>query len=141
VKLALPYKKYPDAHGGFFCSAVVPVHIALPAKNAPRSKRFEAFIDSGAALCMFHSSIGRAIGLEIDKGELSQTVGIAEEMDIYLHDICLYAPGGPISPIRAGFSDKFPVAGLLGMHGFFDHFRVVFDPTALHCELERLYHA
>jgi hypothetical protein len=142
VSLKIPYKKYPapQTPGGFLYAASIPVNIALPAKNAPRSKRFDAVIDSGASGCLFHASIGRAIGLEIEKGEMTQTMGVAGSSNIFLHDISLYAPGGIIAT-RAGFSDDLPLAGLLGMAGFFEHFKIVFDPIA-HCvELERLFRA
>ncbi|MFZ0794340.1 MAG: hypothetical protein WAM65_11245, partial [Candidatus Korobacteraceae bacterium] len=61
-------------------------------------------------------------------------------MAIYLHDISLYAPGGIITT-RAGFSDNLPIAGLLGMAGFFENYKISFDPVTLRCELERLYQA
>jgi hypothetical protein len=142
VSLKLPYHKYPNpqASGGYFYAATLPVNIALPAKNSPRSKRFETVIDSGASQCIFHAAIGRAIGLEIEKGELVSTNSIDGASSLYLHDISLYLPGG-IVPTRAGFSDKLPIAGLLGMTGFFEYFKVTFDPTALQVELERLYSA
>lgn len=114
------------------------VNIALPTKNAPRSKRFDAIIDSGASGCLFHGSIGRAIGLEIEKGEKADTLGIAGTMDIYLHEITIYIPGGPITT-RAGFADALSLAGLLGMAGFFEHFKITFDPINLRVELERHY--
>lgn len=139
MSLKLPYKKYPDgqARAGFFYAATVPVNIALPAKNSPRSKRFEAIIDSGASQCIFHAGIGRAVGLEIEKGEMVFTNGINGQARLYLHDISLYAPGGIIFT-RAGFSDELPIAGLLGIEGFFQNFKITFDPTALRVELERL---
>ena len=59
---------------------------------------------------------------------------------MYLHDISLYVPGGIIA-IRAGFSMDLPVAGLLGMTGFFDNFKITFDAIGRHCELERLFRA
>jgi hypothetical protein len=116
------------------------VSLALPTKNAPRTKRFEAVIDSGATRCIFHADIGRFVGLEVEKGSMEETLGINGVSRTYLHDILLYAPGGIIS-IRAGFSEDLPIAGLLGMNGFFDHFRVTFDPIAQHCDLERLFQA
>jgi len=142
VSLKIPYKKYPapQTPGGFLYAASIAVNIALPEKNSPRSKRFDAVIDSGASGCLFHASIGRGIGLEIEKGEMTQTMGVAGSSNIFLHDISLYAPGGIIAT-RAGFSDDLPLAGLLGMAGFFEHFKIVFDPIA-HCvELERLFRA
>jgi hypothetical protein len=140
VSLKFPYKKYPApyARGGFLYTASIPVSIALPVKDSPRSTRFEAIIDSGASGCLFHASIGRAIGLEIEKGERSQTLGTAGPSNLFLHDIAIHLPGGPITT-RACFSDNLPVAGLLGMSGFFENFKIVFDPTALRVELERIY--
>jgi len=134
-----PYKQFPDGKGGSRYHAVIPVYIALSAKNAPRSKRVEAYVDSGASRTLFHSGIGRAVGFEIEKGELEETIGITGvPVRIYVHDVALYAPGGVIQ-VRAGFCDALPVAGLLGMVGFFDHFKVTFDPTARQCDLERVY--
>jgi hypothetical protein len=136
-----PYKKYPNGKGGFDSFGVVEVNIAQPTKNAPRSKRFEAIIDSGAARCIFLSAIGKAIGLDVEKGQAETSVGISGEPSVvYLHDISLYAPGGVIQ-IRAAFTANLPVAAILGMNGFFDHFKVTFDPTAQRCELERIYQA
>jgi hypothetical protein len=142
VNLKVPYKKYPAPHAksGFCYAASIPVSIALPAKHSPRSKRFDAIIDSGASQCLFHASIGRAIGLEIEKGGLTQTLGIAGPSKVYVHNISLYAPGGIIDA-RAGFSDELPIAGLLGMQDFFENFKITFDSTALRCELERIYQA
>lgn len=57
---------------------------------------------------------------------------------MYLHEIQLYLPGGPVT-VRAGFSDDLPLAGLLGMEGFFDKFKVIFNPIARECELERVH--
>jgi len=140
VSLKIPYKKYPapTAPGGFFYAASIAVNIALPIKNSPRSKRFDAIIDSGASGCLFHGAIGRAVGLEIEKGQKANTLGVSGAIEIYLHEITIYIPGGPITTV-AGFSDQLSLAGLLGMSGFFEHFKIVFDPTALRAELERIY--
>lgn len=138
VTFRLPYKKFPLLDGGESFSAVANVNLALPIKNAPRSKRFEAIIDSGPSRCMFHGSIGRAIGLEIEKGQPEDTTGINGPSVNYFHSVNLYAPGGVLA-IRAGFSDDLPIAGLLGMNGFFDHFKIIFNHESLHCELELLF--
>ena len=141
MSLKLPYKKFPDGKGGFTFHAILHVNIALPEKNAPRSKRVEAIIDSGASRCIFHASLGRAIGLQIDKGEVEETRGVSGEVNkAYLHNIHLYAPGG-IIPIRAAFSERLPVACILGMIGFFEHFKVTFDPTGQRVEIERIFQA
>lgn len=95
-------------------------------------------IDSGASRCIFNPSIGRFIGLDIEKGVKENTLGIAGVTDTYLHEISLFVPGGIVNVI-AGFCEDLPIAGLLGMSGFFDHFKVTFDPTAQQCEIERVF--
>jgi hypothetical protein len=139
VNHRLPYKKYP-APGGFYYAASIPAFIAVPGKNSPRSKRFDAIIDSGAASCLFHAAIGRALGLDIENGDLEYTQGVAGQSKVYLFDIALNVVGETILT-RAGFSDELPIAGLLGMRGFFENFRITFDPASLHVELERFHHA
>ena len=142
MSLRFPYQKYPNpqAVGGFFFAASIPVSLGLPGRNAERSKRFEAVIDSGATQCIFHASIGRSLGLLIEKGEAVVANSLQGTTTIFLHDVTLFVPDGVV-PVRAGFSDALPIAGLLGMTVFFDHFRVVFDPLALCVELERVHRA
>lgn len=141
MSLKLPYKKYPSKDGGFDLYAALGVHIALPGKNAPRSKRFEAIIDSGANRTTIHADIGRALGLEVEKGIVDEAYGISGKVSVcYLHDVSLYLPGGIIG-VQVAFTPDLPVAGLLGMRGFFEFFKVVFDPTAQGCEIDRVYQA
>jgi Aspartyl protease len=134
-----PYKKFPrPTAAGYVYHAVLPVYIARPEKNAPRSKRIEAFIDSGASRTTFHASIAEALGFEVKKGEQESTTGVdGKASTTYLHDVAFYAPGGVIQ-IRAAFNYELPVAAILGMDGFFEHFRVTFDPTGKFVEIERL---
>jgi hypothetical protein len=81
--------------------------------------------------------MGQAIGLDVEKGEVETTQGVAGPTPIYLHDISLYVPGGIIAT-RAGFSANLPAAGIVGMMSFFDNFKITLDPTGLRCELERV---
>lgn len=141
VKLKIPYKKLLNAQGGIEKYAMVNVQISRSDKNALRTKRFEAIIDSGASRCVFHRDIGEFIGLDVTEGEVEPTYGVSgEATDTYLHDISLYTPGGIIQT-KAAFTDKLPVAGLLGMKGFFELFRITFDPISEQVELERVYKA
>jgi aspartyl protease len=137
-----PYKKFPRTTGvGFVYHAVLPVYIARPEKNAPRSKKLEAFIDSGASRTTFHASIAEALGFEVKKGEQESTTGVnGKPLMTYLHDVAFYAPGGVIQ-IRAALSYELPVTAILGMDGFFEHFKVTFDPTGKFVDVERLFQA
>lgn len=137
--MKIPYKESPNAKGEVCQYAALNVHIALAKDHAPRSKRFEAIIDSGATRTTFHASIGEAIGLDIDKGELEEPMSITgKKGKTYIHEIDLYLPGGVVRT-RVAFSQELPVAGLLGMMGFFEHFKITFDPTGRHVELERVH--
>jgi hypothetical protein len=116
------------------------VSIALPYKNAPRTKRFEAVIDTGATRCMFNADIGRYIGLDIESGDMEETQGISMISKVYVHEIAIYVPGGPIN-IRAGFMENLSVPGLLGMNGFFENFVVTINLAELAFDIERIHRA
>jgi hypothetical protein len=45
------------------------------------------------------------------------------------HTVSLHVLGSMFK-IRAGFADKLPAAGLLGRIGFFEHFKITFDPSS-----------
>ena len=135
--MILPYKVFPDSYGSHGYSAVLNVSLALPIPRAPRTKKFEAVIDSGATRCMFHADIGRFLGLDIRQGKLEKTNGIDGPTETWVHQVCLYLPGGPVN-IQAAFKENLPCAGLLGMNGFFEYFTVSFIFSALHCEIERI---
>jgi hypothetical protein len=133
----IDYVVQPDKYGSYIFTAVLKVNLALPSLYAPRTKRFEAIIDSGASRCMFHSDFAKHIGLDLKAGALEQTQGIGGSTDSWLHEVFLYVPGGPVK-IHASFKEGLPVAGLLGMNGFFEHFIVTFMHPALACEIERI---
>lgn len=139
MSFRIPYRRYP-APDGYYHAASIPVGISLPDKGSRRSKRFDAIIDSGAAGCLFHAAIGRTLGLNIESGRLEYTQGVAGQSKVYLFDVALHVVGSTILT-RAGFSDELPIAELLGMRGFFESFKITFDPAALEVELERFYQA
>lgn len=118
-------------------SAVLPVQIALTTPNAPRTKRIEAIIDSGAGRCLFHASFADAIGLDLKAGDREVLNGIGGPEETWVHDIKLYTFGEPI-PIRAGFKENLPLAALLGMNGFFEHFDITFQGALLKCTMDRI---
>jgi hypothetical protein len=95
------------------------------------TKKFEAIVDSGSSTCLFHADIGKAHGLKLKegvKGALGGVVG-GFKGEVYYHRVKLCVGGGIIA-INAGFSENLSVAALLGRHGFFEHFTVLFDPSS-----------
>jgi hypothetical protein len=103
--------------------------VSLIIGHAP-TRKVEAVVDSGSCSCLFHADIGRAHGLKLHdgkKGPLSGVIGGAKG-EVYYHKVKLCV-GTHIIPINAGFSENLSVAALLGRHGFFEHFTVLFDPA------------
>jgi hypothetical protein len=72
--------------------AALNVQIAAITPNSPRTKRFEAIIDSGATRCLFHSDIGRHLGIDLSSGVREITNGIGGPEEVWLHDVNLYTP-------------------------------------------------
>jgi hypothetical protein len=84
------YKNYPRYKGVDDWAAALPVQVSNPVKHSPPCRKFEAVIDSGASLCLFHSSIGQGIGLNVEKGELDETVGVPVYRQGYIGTRSLY---------------------------------------------------
>lgn len=135
--MKISYKIQPDKYGDHIYSVALKTQLSLQSPNAPRTRQFEAIVDSGASRCMFHADIGRHIGLDIKSGDHEQTQGIGGATDAWVHPIKLFVFGTPID-IYAAFKEGLPCAGLLGMNGFFDHFLVTFIYPTLTCEIHRI---
>ena len=85
-------------------------------------------MDSGSYCCLFHASIGDALGMRPEdgpEGDLGGVVG-GSKGKAYYHKMKLILCGSMIS-ITAGFSRTLSVAAILGRAGFFDNFNVTFD--------------
>jgi len=89
---------------------------------------------------MFHVDFANHFGIDLANCQTEKTRGISGDEITYLHDVKLFIPGGPIVT-KAAFKEKLPIAGLLGMSGFFEYFRVTFDGPAQQCTLERIFQA
>lgn len=138
MRFQIPYKLLADSSGlpGTYLHCVVlSAEIGLPTSESPRTRRFEALIDSGATRTLFHSHLARSLGLDLKSGQPEAMHGIGGREITYLHRVTLFVPGGPFV-ITAGFKEDLPIAGVLGMQGFFEFFRITFDPDSKTCELE-----
>ncbi|MBU1615976.1 retropepsin-like domain-containing protein [bacterium] len=89
---------------------------------------FLGLIDSGANDCCFPGSIARDLGHDLEKGKERIFEGVGGEVKTYLHQNYIQ-----IQDVRIRgdlyFSDEWNDwgFGLLGRHGFFTHFKVIFD--------------
>ena len=133
-----PYRPLPDKHGKVYLYPLIRVSIAN--RRGPKTPSFEALVDSGASDCIFHASLASAIGINLESGKKEVRAGIGGTQEIWIHPIQLYV-GSEILSIQAGFAKSLSVAGLLGRLGFFDHFKITFDPSSVPpgMEIERVY--
>jgi hypothetical protein len=137
--LRVPFKVRQDALGKEFLS--VQLTLLLQNPNLPRATKYaKCIVDSGAVFCVFDASFAKYLDLDLRAGERSLATGIGGSRPLWLHNIYLHIPGGRVL-IRAGFQENLPVAGLLGMSGFFEHFRISFDGAKRQCEFERIFDA
>jgi hypothetical protein len=131
--MKIPYKIYPASSDPGYngmpqtWAPMVPVSLLI---GHTKSKRLDALVDSGAVTTYFHSDVGRSIGLKVETGEVGELRGVVAGAiaTVYYHKVqlCLFEH---IVSIKAGFYDQMGCAGILGRHGFFEHFSVMFDPS------------
>ena len=98
--------------------------------NGERRQTVISLVDSGADDCLFHSSIGDRLGIDVESGQLKSYEGIAEghPIDAYLHIIELQVQDfSERISIQAGFTHAEGVHGLLGQAGFFQNYRIIFE--------------
>jgi hypothetical protein len=133
--MKIPYKIYPaEATDPGYAGSVstwmpmLPVSLVIGHTKTPR---FDALVDSGAFTTYFHSDIGKAYGLKVEDGEPGELRGVvdAPPAKVFYHPVKLCIAEHIIS-IKAGFYDCLGLAGILGRHGFLEHFMVTFDSSS-----------
>jgi len=79
--IRVPYKVYPVAESnprvapGAAVAWVPLLSVSLMYRHA-KSKRLEAYVDSGAPACLFHGSIEKGIGIKIEDGSEGKLGGV-----------------------------------------------------------------
>ncbi len=103
----------------------------IPVRLSANSKHLDvyALVDSGADTCLFHSSIGEELEIEIEEGRKEMFFGISDvPIDVYFHRIRLQIMGDSgFIEIEAGFTKSSKVGALLGQSGFFENYHVKFE--------------
>lgn len=85
-------------------------------------------VDSGADVSLFHASIGRNLGIEIESGTYKEFEGIAGNLEAYMHDVELQIQDfSERVQIVVGFTESEGVDAILGQTGFFENYRICFD--------------
>src|SRR6266849_2767514 len=75
--------------------------------NGDRHKDVISLVDSGADLCLFHSDIGRMLGIEIEAApELAFQGGAGAKKVAYLHRLNLVVRGLNAITLDVGFTNS-----------------------------------
>jgi hypothetical protein len=98
-----------------------------------------AVVDSGCTITIINASFGELIGIPVRSGPSEKMTGFtgSEQETIYFHHIQLRVAGTSVRTM-AGFCYGLPVQALLGRHGFFDHFKITFDPLRRGMQIDRI---
>lgn len=131
--MKFPYKKLrvispPDFLRGlsYLLRPIIPVVLHYKGKSIG----YEALIDSGADFCLFHADLAEYLGIPLQESNKQSFGGITgQKAAVYMHLIDLSVGGHRFSSIPVGFSHEIAPHGhgILGQHGFFDLFKVIFD--------------
>lgn len=127
VVMRFPYRTAPGPRGTILYYPFIPVRIS--GFRGQVTRHFEALVDSGAADCVLQSSLASALRLDLKSGVPSVRAGIGGRSDVWMHPVSLIV-GAHVLQVEAAFSETLPLAGLLGRKGFFEYFRITFDPAS-----------
>lgn len=94
-----------------------------------KSLKVYSLVDSGADASLFHYSIGKELGIDVEAGRKEQFFGISRDgIDVYFHKIKLQVIGLPeIIELEVGFTYSEGVAAILGQSGFFENYHIKFE--------------
>ena len=94
-----------------------------------RHKDGVSLVDSGADVCLFHSDIGRMLGIEIKAAPELAFQGVSGVREVaYIHRVDLVVRGLSSIALDVGFTNSMAAGtGLLGQRGFFEQFQIDFQ--------------
>jgi hypothetical protein len=108
-------------------------------KGAKR-QQVVCLVDSGADECLFHASIGRSLGIDIESGRPRNFGGIGGIIEAYTHPIEIRLQDFEKGfEIEAGFTESDDVYAILGQAGFFENFKICFERNRWKIEVSSLF--
>lgn len=114
----------------------------IPVRLFYNDKHFDVYglVDSGADASLFHFSIGRELGICIEKGKRQRYFGISEEsIEVFFHRIRLQIIGSSeIIELEVGFTDSKGVGAILDQSGFFDNYHIKFERDKERIEINQI---
>ena len=104
-------------------------YVIVRLAHETKHKDVIALVDSGADLCLFHSDIGKLIGIDVESGSELAFQGVSgAKATAYLHRVRLTVRDMDSISLDVGFTNLMAVGtGLLGQQGFFEQFQISFN--------------
>jgi predicted aspartyl protease len=97
-----------------------------------------ALVDSGATISLFNADIGRALKIDIEKGEKFYPVGISGKILTYIHEVIIKIGDYEVKA-KVAFTDELAVKiNLLGRESIFENFAVLFNDKLKKIVLEKI---
>jgi hypothetical protein len=105
--------------------------------NGDKHKDVISLVDSGADVCLFHSDVGKMLGMKIEAAPELAFRGVSGVREVaYLHRVDLVVRGLNSITLDVGFTNSLAVGtGLLGQRGFFEQFQINFQLRQKHFEI------
>lgn len=116
----LKYKKIDGIY-----RPIIPIEI-----THTKSILYEVLVDSGADVCIFHSEIAEAIGIENIESGLPRGFGgvTGKEEKAYMHKVTIKIKNCEYRTTVFFSNNIYDNGyGIVGQKGFFDYFRVTLD--------------
>ena len=96
--------------------------------NGTKHRQIVCLVDSGADECLFHASIGRSLGVDIESGRSKKFDGIAGRVEANMHLVEIQIQDFQERvKIEVGFTESDGVHAILGQAGFFENFKICFE--------------
>jgi hypothetical protein len=96
--------------------------------NGMQRQQLVCLVDSGADECLFHASVARSLGIDVESGRHKEFDGIAGSLEAYIHPVEIQVQDFVERvKIEAGFTESEGVHAILGQAGFFENFKICFE--------------
>ncbi|MDP7975202.1 MAG: aspartyl protease family protein [Thermoprotei archaeon] len=97
------------------------------------------YVDSGADITLLPRSAADILGLRLKSGNEVIMAGLSGELvRSYIHQVEAKVGNLPSFTMKVGIAEKESQVPVLGREGFFDRFRVTFDPSSKSTKLSPL---
>ena len=113
-------------HYQFMYGRMLPL-IDITLEHLGRHIKTIAYVDSGALYSVFSSNIADILGMDYEKGNLLEAVGVGGRIKAYEHELKI-SIGGHEMAAKVLFSKEMAFTfNLIGIIPLFENFRVCFD--------------